>query len=159
MALTGRTDIGFHTTPSTYALNVPQPENAAETFTSGAVLQMVTGELTAPSGDITSGYGIAYTVGGNLAADGDDTTGVFRFEQGKMYEGTFSGTLAEANLPGGASNIVKVTQTAGVPLFIADAGGKWRVIRATPGWAVGDTNPRIQAIPFDSFIQAGGGNE
>ena len=160
MAQTGRTDIGFTLPRADAGPNVySQPEKASETFPIGAVLQMSSSVLTAPSGDITSAYGIAINAGQNLASNGDANAEVYRFEQGREYEGTFSGTLAAANLPSGASNTVKVTQTSGVPVFAADAGGKWRVSRAAPGWAVGDTNPRIYAIPFDSFVQAGGGNE
>lgn len=158
MARTGRTDIGLAPHPATYVLNVPSDEKAGETFVSGAVLQMSSGFLTgATTGTLSTGWGIAMLPGQDLDDDGDAKASNYRFEQGKMYEGTLNGVLAQANL-GQEATIAQAS--GGIPTFTAaGSSGTWRIVGPAPGWAVGDTNARIFAIPMDSFIEQGGGNE
>lgn len=159
MAKTGRTDIGLSPHPHTYILNVPQPEKASQTFASGAVLQLSAGFLIGSgTGTLSTGYGIAIDAGQDFAEDGDGKASNFRFEQGQMYEGTLNGVLAATDI----GTTAKLAQAAGgIPTFTVETGGtqKWRIVGPAPGWEVGDTNARIYAIPFDSFIEQGGGNE
>lgn len=159
MAKTGRTDLGLSPHPATYVLNVPQAEKAGQVFAAGAVLQLSSGYLIgSATGTLSTGYGIAIDSGQDLAADGDAKASIYRFEQGAMYEGTLNGVLAQANI----GTTAKLAQASGgIPTFTVETGGtqKWRIVGPAPGWEVGDTNARIYAIPFDSFIEQGGGNE
>lgn len=159
MAQTGRTDIGLAPHPDTYVLNVPQKEKAGQTFAKGAVLQLSSGYLNGEAtGTLSTGYGIAMYEGQDLDNDGDEAASVFRFEQGKMYEGTLNGVYAQTY----NGTTAKLAQASGgIPTFTVEvsSGMKWRIVGTAPGWNVGDTNARIYAIPFDSFIEQGGGNE
>lgn len=159
MAKTGRTDIGLAVHPATYVLNEPQAEKAAQTFAAGAVLQLSSGYLIgSATGTLSTGYGIAMYDGQDLAADGDAKASIFRFEQGKMYEGTLNGVFAQTSI----GTTAKIAQASGgIPTFTVETGSdkRWRIQGLAPGWDVGDTNARIYAIPMDSFIEQGGGNE
>src|SRR5512139_2163579 len=159
MAQTGRTDIGLEPHPNnTLPLNMPQAEKAAQTFAAGAVLQLSSGYLIgSATGTLSTGYGIAMNDGQNLTSDGDAKASIWRFRQGDMYIGTMNGTFAQTDI-GLEATIAQAS--GGIPTFTqAGSSGTWRIIGLAPGWSVGDTNARIVAIPMDSFIEQGGGNE
>lgn len=157
-AKTGRTDIGLAPYPFGDILNIPQAEKAAQTFASGAVLQLSSGYLIgSATGTLSTGYGIAIEAGQNLATDGAAKASIYRFQIGRMYIGTMNGTFAQTDIGLEAT----IAQAAGgIPTFTqAGSSGTWRIIGLASGWNVGDTNARIVAIPMDSFVEQGGGNE
>lgn len=158
MAKTGVLTIGLAPHPANYILNVPQAEKAGQTFATGAVLQLSSGYLIgSTTGTLSTGYGIAMDAGQDLATDGEAKATLYRFKQGEMVEGTMNGTFAQTDI-GLEATIAQAS--GGIPTFTqAGSSGTFRIIGLAPGWDVGDTNARIFAIPMDSFIEQGGGNE
>lgn len=157
-AKTGLLTIGLAPHPANYILNLPQAEKAAQTFKTGAVLQLSSGYLIgSTTGTLSTGYGIAMNPGQDLASDGAAKASIYRFAQGQMVEGTMNGTFAQTDI-GLEATIAQAS--GGIPTFTqAGSSGTFRIIGLADGWNVGDTNARIIAIPMDSFIEQGGGNE
>lgn len=156
---TGRTDIGLRAINEANSEVIPMPEAASQTTSViGAIAQLSSGYMIGSgSGDLTSGWGFTIEAFHNVAASGDNKISLMRFRQGEEFEATLNGVLAATDV----GTTAKVTQTSGVPTLTVDtgAGKRFRITRVAPGWAVGDTNARIYAVPFDSFIEQGGGNE
>jgi len=157
-AKTGVLTIGLAPHPANYILNVPQAEKLGQEHATGAVLQLSSGYLIgSTTGTLSTGYGIAMEAGHDTVADGEVRASIYRFKQGEMVEGTMEGTFAQTDIGLEAT----IAQAAGgIPTFTqAGSSGTFRIIGLAPGWNVGDTNARIFAIPMDSFIEQGGGNE
>lgn len=158
-AKTGLLTIGLEPHPNTsLPLNLPQAEKAAQTFAAGAVLQLSSGYLIgSTTGTLSTGYGIAMNDGQNLTSDGDAKASLYRFRPGQAVIGTMNGTFAQTDI-GLEATIAQAS--GGIPTFTqAGSSGTWRIQGLAPGWDVGDTNARIVAMPMDSFIEQGGGNE
>lgn len=160
MAQTGSTEIGF--TPYHDAWknsNVPQPEKAGQTHQKGAIVQLSGGyAITSGTGTLSTGYGIAISAGQDLDADGDADMPIWPFKQGEKIVATLNGVYLQTY----NGTTAKVAQASGgIPTLTVEvsSGMKFRIVKPAPGWNVGDTNARVIAIPFDSFIEQGGGNE
>jgi hypothetical protein len=159
MAKTGSTSIGLAPHPGYEIFNESQAEKAGQVHASGAVAQLGADGfmIASATGTLSTGYGISMEAGQDLATDGAAKMSLHRFEQGKKYIGTLNGVFAQTDI-GSEATIAQAS--GGIPTFTKTGGtGTWRIVELIPGWEIGDTNVRIGAIPKDSFIEQGGGNE
>lgn len=159
MAKTGVTDIGIRPVVESdvHVYRMPEAASTAVTTPQGALFQNVSGYLTLLSGAVTSAWGFLYNgKAHNGSSNGDYEISLGRLEQGKEYEIQLNGTAAATD----TDTTGAITQTSGIPVVaVTGSSADCRIVRLAPGWAIGDINPRVIVVFYDSFIEQSGGNE
>lgn len=158
MAVTGKTSIpvipGVRKVGATVRA---RPEASAQTHPAGALIVVTSGfAASAATGCISTDiYGFALAAGANLASDGAAKTSIYRAEQGKDYVAVLDGVWS--NSYRNATCAVSMNASGVVVLKVGtavSASSAARIQDVLDPFTVGDTNPLVTFVLFDSAIQA-----
>lgn len=120
-------------------------EAASQSFKKGTPLINSSGKLA------TAGTAPATVRGISVkAASGttDEVVEYYRIQPGVLYEMTFTGTIAQSDIHSNVG-IVKDATTGYWYADSADTGDQVTIESLAPGWAIGDTKPRV-LVTFNS---------
>lgn len=158
MANTGKTNTPVQPgRRKTGAHVVAVPEASAQTYPKGAILVRTSGYVQSSTGACLSVnlFGIALKSGQNGASDGAKTASVYRFRDNEPFKATFAGTWTDTLR--GATAAISVNSVGVVQLKTGTAvsASSCCVMQdVTPEFAIGDANPTVYFVPFDSAIQS-----
>jgi hypothetical protein len=124
---------------------VPGIEAASQSYKKGSPLIDSSGKIATAGAAPAAVLGIAFT-------DATGTTNkpleYWPIKAGRLYEITFNGTIAQTDINTNVG-IVKDATTGYWYCDSGDTGDQVTIKMLSPGWAIGDTKPRV-LVTFDA---------